>query len=53
MSKLYSDSKLTKLFSELPLHCVILLDDVDAAGVARTYDADAVRIRLVQSSERY
>lgn len=33
------DSKLVKLFAELPAHCVILLEDVDAAGMARGDDA--------------
>ncbi|KAJ6078258.1 hypothetical protein N7467_008011 [Penicillium canescens] len=33
-----SNSKLTKLFSELPPHCVILLEDVDAAGLGRRND---------------
>lgn len=30
------DSKLSSLFSELPSHCVVLLEDVDAAGTTRT-----------------
>ncbi|QKX63174.1 uncharacterized protein TRUGW13939_10343 [Talaromyces rugulosus] len=29
------DSKLSSLFSELPSHCVVLLEDVDAAGTTR------------------
>lgn len=35
-----SDSKLTKLFSELPPHCIVLLEDVDAAGMGRRDDSD-------------
>ncbi len=36
-----SDSKLTKLFAELPPHCDILLEGVDAAGMVRRADTDA------------
>jgi chaperone BCS1 len=36
-----SDSKLMKLFAELLPHCVILLEDVDAAGLGRKDDANA------------
>jgi chaperone BCS1 len=35
-----SDSKLMKLFSELPPHCIVLLEDVDAAGMGRRDDSD-------------
>jgi len=35
-----SDSKLMKLFAELPPHCVVLLEDVDAAGTGRRTNAD-------------
>ncbi|KAJ5111738.1 hypothetical protein NUU61_001368 [Penicillium alfredii] len=35
-----SDSKLMKLFAELPPHCIVLLEDVDAAGMGRRDDAD-------------
>ncbi|CRL28445.1 unnamed protein product [Penicillium camemberti] len=35
-----SDSKLMKLFSELPLYCIVLLEDVDAAGIGRRDDSD-------------
>ncbi|KAJ5998010.1 hypothetical protein N7522_009670 [Penicillium canescens] len=34
-----SDSKLMKLFAELPPHCIVLLEDVDAAGMGRRDDA--------------
>ncbi|KAI2791694.1 Mitochondrial chaperone BCS1 [Penicillium oxalicum] len=36
-----SDSKLMKLFAELPPHCIVLLEDVDAAGMGRRDGADA------------
>ena len=29
-----------KLFSELPPHCIVLLEDVDAAGMGRRDDSD-------------
>ncbi|CDM29856.1 unnamed protein product [Penicillium roqueforti FM164] len=35
-----SDSKLIKLFSELPLHCIVLLEDVDAARIGCRDDSD-------------
>jgi chaperone BCS1 len=35
-----SDSKLMKLFSELPPHCIVLLEDVDAAGMGRRDEFD-------------
>ncbi|KAJ5183265.1 hypothetical protein N7492_000881 [Penicillium capsulatum] len=35
-----SDSKLMKLFAELPPHCIVLLEDVDAAGMGRRDDTD-------------
>ncbi|KAJ5394738.1 P-loop containing nucleoside triphosphate hydrolase protein [Penicillium cosmopolitanum] len=36
-----SDSTLMKLFSELPPHCIVLLEDVDTAGVGRRDSVDA------------
>ncbi|KAJ5993342.1 P-loop containing nucleoside triphosphate hydrolase protein [Penicillium sp. IBT 35674x] len=36
-----SDSTLMRLFSELPPHCVVLLEDVDTAGVGRRDSVDA------------
>lgn len=36
-----SDSKLMKLFAELPPHCIVLLEDVDAAGMGRRDDSNA------------
>lgn len=35
-----SDSKSKTLFSELPQHCVVLFEDVDAASSKRTKDTD-------------
>ena len=35
-----SDSKLMKLFAELPPHCIVLLEDVDVAGMGRRDDVD-------------
>jgi len=35
-----SDNRLKTLFSELPQHCVVLLEDVDAASSKRTEDTD-------------
>ncbi|KAL4956077.1 P-loop containing nucleoside triphosphate hydrolase protein [Aspergillus filifer] len=37
------DTTLIKLFADLPPHCVILLEDVDAAGMGRRDDSDAVQ----------
>ena len=36
-----SDSTLMKLFSELPAHCIVLLEGVDTAGVGRRDSVDA------------
>ncbi|KAJ5703246.1 P-loop containing nucleoside triphosphate hydrolase protein [Penicillium malachiteum] len=36
-----SDSTLMKLFSDLPPHCIVLLEDVDTAGVGRRDSVDA------------
>ncbi|CAI7622361.1 unnamed protein product [Penicillium manginii] len=36
-----SDSTLMRLFSELPPHCIVLLEDVDKAGVGRRDSVDA------------
>lgn len=36
-----SDSKLMALFAELPPHCIVLLEDVDAAGMGRRENTDA------------
>jgi chaperone BCS1 len=36
-----NDSSLNKLFAELPSHCVNLLEDVDAVGLARRDDTGA------------
>jgi chaperone BCS1 len=38
-----NDSSLNKLFAELPPHCVILLEDVDAVGLTRTDNAKAAQ----------
>lgn len=38
-----NDSSLNKLFADLPLHCVVLLEDVDAVGLARTDNAEATQ----------
>ncbi|KAJ5111795.1 hypothetical protein NUU61_001425 [Penicillium alfredii] len=35
-----SFTSLMKLFAELPPHCIVLLEDVDAAGMGRRDDAD-------------
>ncbi|KAL4950835.1 P-loop containing nucleoside triphosphate hydrolase protein [Aspergillus filifer] len=35
------DKTLMKLFADLPPHCIILLEDVDAAGMGRRDDSDA------------
>jgi chaperone BCS1 len=35
------DGSLNSLFSQLPSHSVVLLEDVDAAGTARAEDAEA------------
>ncbi|KAM0268546.1 hypothetical protein ACHAQH_009950 [Verticillium albo-atrum] len=35
-----NDSCLSKLFADLPQRCVILLEDIDAVGVARTHESD-------------
>ncbi|KKZ60646.1 hypothetical protein EMCG_04692 [[Emmonsia] crescens] len=34
------DSRLNSLFSQLPPHCVILLEDIDAASTTRTEDSE-------------
>lgn len=36
-----SDSKLIKLFAELPPRCIVLLEDVDTAGMGRRDSVDA------------
>lgn len=36
-----SDSKLMKLFAELPPRCIVLLEDVDTAGMGRRNSVDA------------
>ncbi|KAJ5695362.1 P-loop containing nucleoside triphosphate hydrolase protein [Penicillium solitum] len=36
-----SDSKLMKLFAELPPRCIVLLEDVDTAGMGRRDSVDA------------
>jgi chaperone BCS1 len=36
-----SDSTLMRLFAELPPHCIVLLEDVDTAGVGRRDSVDA------------
>ena len=36
-----SDSKLMRLFAELPPRCIVLLEDVDTAGVGRRDSVDA------------
>ncbi|EEQ85995.1 mitochondrial chaperone bcs1, variant [Blastomyces dermatitidis ER-3] len=35
-----NDGSLTNLFAQLPLHCVVLLEDVDAAGTTRAEGSD-------------
>ncbi|KAF2259157.1 putative mitochondrial chaperone bcs1 [Lojkania enalia] len=35
-----NDHSLKTLFAELPQHCIVLLEDVDAAGVHRTQDGN-------------
>ncbi|KAI3092598.1 hypothetical protein CBS147333_10221 [Penicillium roqueforti] len=35
-----SNSKLMALFAELPPHCIILLEDIDAAGIGRRENTD-------------
>ncbi|KAJ5593451.1 hypothetical protein N7537_010355 [Penicillium hordei] len=39
-----SDSKLMKLFSELPPHYIILLEDVDAAGMGQNNSTSAITL---------
>jgi chaperone BCS1 len=36
-----SDSTLAKLFADLPQQCIVLIEDVDAAGMERRDDGDA------------
>ncbi|KAJ6096610.1 P-loop containing nucleoside triphosphate hydrolase protein [Penicillium sp. IBT 16267x] len=38
-----SDSTLMRLFAELPPHCIVLLEDVDTAGVGRRDSVDAAK----------
>ncbi|KAJ5644222.1 P-loop containing nucleoside triphosphate hydrolase protein [Penicillium longicatenatum] len=38
-----SDSTLMRLFAELPPHCIVLLEDVDTAGVGRRDSVDATQ----------
>lgn len=38
-----SDSTLMRLFAELPLHCIVLLEDVDTAGVGHRESFDAAQ----------
>lgn len=40
-----NDSSLNKLFADLPPHCVILLEDVDIVGLARSDDAETAQKR--------
>ncbi|EDN04906.1 predicted protein [Histoplasma mississippiense (nom. inval.)] len=37
------DSRLNSLFAQLPPHCVILLEDIDAASTARTEDSETMK----------
>ncbi|EDN02518.1 predicted protein [Histoplasma mississippiense (nom. inval.)] len=37
------DSRLSSLFAQLPPHCVILLEDIDAASTARTEDSETTK----------
>ncbi|OJD12142.1 hypothetical protein AJ78_07213 [Emergomyces pasteurianus Ep9510] len=37
------DSRLSSLFAQLSLHCVILLEDIDAASTARTEDSETTK----------
>jgi chaperone BCS1 len=34
------DSRLSTMFTSLPPRCVVLLEDIDAVGVSRSYDSD-------------
>ncbi|KJZ69485.1 hypothetical protein HIM_11127 [Hirsutella minnesotensis 3608] len=44
-----NDQTLKDLFSELPQQCVVLLEDIDAAGIGRSSDSDDSDIELSRS----